>query len=193
MLPDGTLLEAGRLDSALLSPQGFESVAFGAPFEAAPVVLSQVQSANDPDFTTTRQRNADADGFEVTMQEEQALNAGMDSTETIGWLAIEAGRGTAGDIAWTAGRAGGVTDAGTTIALGAGLTGGANVIAGLSSFAGADPAWARGDGSTATGFTVSAEEDTSADPETAHTAETVDYLAFDQSGLITAYDYDLFA
>ncbi|MFC3616002.1 calcium-binding protein, partial [Lutimaribacter marinistellae] len=63
VLPDGTLLEAGTLQSNLLSSQGFESVAFEAEFDTAPVILSQVQSANGADFVTTRQRSADAEGF----------------------------------------------------------------------------------------------------------------------------------
>ena len=72
------------------------------------------------------------------------------------------------------------------------LGGGANVIAALSSFAGADPGWARGNGSTSTTFGVSVEEDTSLDAETGHIAETVDYFAFNQVGIIAASDYDFF-
>ncbi|MCR8550656.1 hypothetical protein M4578_22765, partial [Salipiger sp. P9] len=64
VLPDGTLLEAGTLDSAQLSSAGFETVSFDAEFEGAPVILSQVQSFGGVDFVTTRQRDATSSGFE---------------------------------------------------------------------------------------------------------------------------------
>jgi hypothetical protein len=126
------------------------------------------------------------------MQEEEALNGGGHVTETLGWVALEAGGGTAGAVNWRAGSTSGVTDATATVDLGASIAGGVNVIAALSSFAGPDPAWARGDGATAAAFDVSVEEDTSADGETDHTAETVDYFAFDQAGLLSAYNPDPF-
>jgi hypothetical protein len=192
ILPDGTLMEAGTLESDRLSPQGFETVAFDAGFDAAPVVLSQVQTLNGGDFVTTRKRGLDADGFRLTMQEEEALNGGGHVTETLGWVALEAGGGTGGAVNWRAGSTSGVTDATATVDLGADFAGGANVIAALSSYNGPDPAWARGDGSTDTAFDVSVEEDTSADGETTHAAESVSYFAFDQAGVLEAYDYGFF-
>ena len=129
----------------------------------------------------------------LTMQEEEAINSGAHMSETIGWIAIEAGSGKAGDVSWLAGSASDVTDANALVALGSSMAGGTNIIAALSSFAGKDSAWARGNGSTASTFDVSLEEDTSWDAETAHTAETVDYFAFNDAGLVSAYDYDIFA
>ena len=193
VLPDGTLLEAGTLNSNQLSSQGFESVAFDAAFDAAPAVLSQVQSFNGRDFVTTRQRDADADGFRLTMQEEEALNDGGHTTETLGWVAIEPGSGSAGGTEWLAGSTSGVTDASATVGLGASMAGDPKVIAALSSFNGADSAWARGSGSTNAAFDVSVEEDTSADAETGHIPESVDYFVFNEAGTIEAYDYHFFA
>ncbi|MEL7276202.1 MAG: hypothetical protein AAGK98_06985 [Pseudomonadota bacterium] len=193
MLPDGSLLEAGTVDSSRLSSQGFERVTFDAEFDDTPVVLSQVQTLNGGDFVTTRQRPADADGVELTMQEEEANNDGSHAVETLGWVAIEAGAGTSGGIGWLAGSAGGVTDGGATVALGDGVADDAHVLATLASFAGSDPAWARGDGNTGTGFDVSVEEDTSRDDETDHTAERIDYIAFDETGIISAYDFHTIA
>ncbi|MEL7416892.1 MAG: calcium-binding protein, partial [Pseudomonadota bacterium] len=184
MLPDGSLLEAGTVDSSRLSSQGFERVTFDAEFDDTPVVLSQVQTLNGGDFVTTRQRPADADGVELTMQEEEANNDGSHAVETLGWVAIEAGAGTSGGIGWLAGSASGVTDEGATVALGDGVADDAHVLATLASFAGSDPAWARGDGNTGTGFDVSVEEDTSRDDETDHTAERIDYIAFDGAGTL---------
>ncbi|SLN61707.1 hypothetical protein [Roseisalinus antarcticus] len=190
ILPDGTILEAGTLESSQLSWQGFEPVTFDAEFDEAPVILSQVQTANDTAFVTTRQRDADADGFRLTMQEKEALND-THATETIGWLAMEQGSGTAGDVGWQAGSTSGVGHLNATVDLGQGPAGGVNAIAMLSSFAGRDTAWVRGNGSTAMTFDVSVQEETSLDAEMWHTSETVDYFVFDQAGIIGAYDYDL--
>ncbi len=67
-------------------------VTFSETFSSAPVVLSQVQSNNDPHWVKTRQQNVGAAGFDVALEEEQA-SASPHGTETIGWLAIDAGQG----------------------------------------------------------------------------------------------------
>ncbi|KAA9009765.1 hypothetical protein [Histidinibacterium aquaticum] len=192
ILPDGTFIEAGVLDSNLLSPQGFKTVQFDAAFDGTPVILSQVQTSNGPDFVTTRQRDADATGFELTMQEEEALNDGGHTAERLGWVAIEAGSGRSGNISWLSGRGSGVTHSGGSVGLGARVDGGVNVIAALSSFAGGNTAWARGRGSTDTAFEIFVEEDESQDDETEHASETVDFFVFDGAGTLGAYDYDDF-
>jgi hypothetical protein len=193
VLPDGSLLEAGTMDSDKLSSEGFETVAFDAEFDAAPAVLSQVQSFNGRDFVTTRQRGTDADSFQFTMQEEEARNDGGHVTETLGWIAVEPGSGSIDGLEWRAGSTSGVTDATASVDLGASMADDAHVIAALSSFNGRDTAWARGNGSTDATFDVSVEEDTSRDSETWHIAETVDHFAFNQAGTVGAYDYDFFA
>ncbi|WP_370301836.1 hypothetical protein [Pseudooceanicola sp.] len=193
ILPDGTVLEAGAQTSSKLSPQGFETVTFAGDFGNAPVILSQVQSFNGSDFVTTRQQGATAEGFQLTMQEEEARNSGGHVAETLGWVAIEAGSGNVDGFDWVAGRQAGVTDAEALVDLGAALPGGGNAIAALSSFDGKDTAWVRGDGATATGFAVSVEEEKSRDSETNHIAETVDYFAFQNPAVLAAYDYDLLA
>ena len=190
VLPDGTLLEAGTQATDLLSPEGFEQISFAVGFDEAPVILSQVQTFTGTDFVTTRQRNADADGFELTMQEEEANNDGAHAPETGGWVATEAGGGAGDGFAWLAGKASGATDAATDVPSSLDTVGDGGVVAGLSSFNGSNPAWARGDGVATDGFVVSSEEDQSADPETVHGPEDVDYFAFDGTGVLEAHAYD---
>ncbi|MGG7566022.1 integrin alpha [Rhodovulum sp. DZ06] len=180
LLPDGTMLEAGTLDTARLSSAGFESVSFDAGFDAAPVVLSQVQSVNGASFITTRMQNKTATGIEIAMQEEEAQNPGGHAPETVGWLAIDAGAGSLGGFSWHAGTVAGVGHDGGT---GAVSFPAAGVLAGISSFNGPDTAWSRGAGLTSADFTVSAEEDRSFDAETGHGGEDVDYIAFDGASL----------
>jgi Ca2+-binding RTX toxin-like protein len=193
MLPDGTLLEVGTIETDLLSSEGFERVSFEAGFEDTPVILSQVQTGRGPDFVVTRQRDADADGVRLTMQEEEALNGGGHTKEMLGWLAVEAGAGAGADgFEWAAGRAGGVDEGVAAVEAGLDLSGG-GVVASLSSYAGPDPAWARGDGPAgAEGFRVSAEEDQSADEETGHVEEIVDWVAFSAPGVLMGHDTGTF-
>jgi hypothetical protein len=126
------------------------------------------------------------------MQEEEALNRGGHVTETLGWIAIEAGSGSSGGVSWVAGRVSGVGDGRSVVDLSDELSGQINAIAMLSSFNGPDPAWARGDGRGREGFALSAEEDQSRDTETTHVGETVDYLAFGGAGTVQGYDDGLF-
>ena len=61
-------------------------VTFSETFSSAPVVLSQVQTNDDPHWVKTRQRNASATGFQVALEEEEASTTAH-GTDTIGWLA----------------------------------------------------------------------------------------------------------
>lgn len=191
MLPDGTLFEAGTMQSSRLTPQGFDSVGFSAGFDAAPVVLSQVQTFNGSDFVVTRQTGVTASGLSVALQEEEALNSGTHATETIGWIAIEAGSGSVDGLRWLSAQGSAITDADTLLSFGTDLGPHALAVAGVSSFAGADTGWTRGAGVSGTGFTVSVEEDTSLDAETGHVGETVGFIAVSGAGTLSGYDLDL--
>ncbi|WP_299648558.1 hypothetical protein [uncultured Tateyamaria sp.] len=191
VLPDGTVVQAGTFQSDQLSTQGFDAVAFDTEFDDTPLVFSQVQTFNGQDFVTTRQTGTNTTGVQITMQEEEARNDGGHVQETIGWIAMEAGSGTAGDVTWAAGQTSGIDHTTTSVDLGASFDADANVIAMLSSFVGGDPAWARGSDSSQTAFDVSVEEDVSSDPETWHFEETVDYFVFEDAGLLGGSAYDL--
>ncbi|MCR8550872.1 hypothetical protein M4578_23855, partial [Salipiger sp. P9] len=127
--------------------------------------------------------------FELTMQEEELLNGGSHAVESLGWVAIEAGSGSVGGFSWEAGQTSGVTDADASVALDLAADG---VVAMLSSFGGLDTAWARGSGISGTTFEVYAQEDASKDAELVHKAETLDYFAFEGSGVVYGYDASLF-
>ncbi len=189
VLSDGTVLEAGTLESSKLTSRGFESVEFDAAFDTAPVIISQVQTRNGGDFVTTRQKDANSSGFQLAMQEEELLNSGRHVKETLGWLAIEAGGSTNGDVHWSAGHATGVNQNVTSVELGIDMGTPEHIVGGVSTYNGPDPAWARGKGSSNSGFDASVEEDQSRDDEVAHARETIDYFAFDTAGTISAVPY----
>jgi len=103
-------------------------------------------------------------------------------------MAIDTGRGGQAGFEWVAGVTSGVGDQGAALDVSP-LSGTSKVLADLASYVGTDPAWARGAGITADGFTVSAEEDWSADNETSHTQEDVSWFAFDGIGTAAQADY----
>ncbi|WP_326299346.1 hypothetical protein [Mesobacterium hydrothermale] len=161
----------------------------GRSFDDAPVVLSQVQTKYGSEFVTMRQNNASLTGFDVTMQEEQATNMGSHATETLGWIAIEAGSGSIDTFEWTAAHASGIDHTTGTIALDGSVT---DVVGSVSTYFGNDPGWARGLGLSGSSLSVQVQEDTSADAEVIHAAEKVDYFAFNSSSVVYGYDDDLF-
>ena len=100
LLADGTMIEAGTLESAKLSPQGFEQVTFATDFAERPAVLSQIQTFNGADFVVTRRDAADAGEVSLKMQEDEAGNGGSTPPRRwAGWRSLRApasGRACAG-------------------------------------------------------------------------------------------------
>lgn len=186
-LADGRQIEVGTLQSDLLSSDGFESISFAQGFAATPIIVSQVQSRKGWDFVVTRQDKAKSSGFDITMQEEESLNGGQHATETLGWIAVDPGVGTWSGFAFEAGTTGASVDevVRTTEFL-APFSAAPNVVAGLSSFRGADPAMIRTTGITAENFSAFVQEEISSDPETNHTFESIDYLVFGGDGPLYA-------
>lgn len=186
IMEDGSLLQAGTLNSSKLSPQGFEAVTFGQSFDATPSVFSQVQTFNGSDYVATRQTNPAAAGFSVTMQEEEARNNFGHAQETIGWVAIEQGSGTWNGIAYEAGAsAKTVTNNFQSVSFATAFSSVPFVVTSLSSYFGDNPAVQRTQGVSASSFQARVQEDQSFDAETIHIAEVFDYFAVSGSGTLT--------
>ena len=182
-LADGTIIEAGTIRSNNLSPQGFESVSFSSSFDAAPAVLTQVQSLNDSSQVWTRQQGKTDSGFKVAMQEAEAFNGGGHATETIGWLAIETGAGEAGGLAFEAGSTSAAVNHNGYHLEFDGSYGSAPLFLGsISSYIGADPASLRQTSIDSGGVSVFVQEDQSNDSEVRHYREKVDYLVIESAG-----------
>ena len=96
-MSDGTRFSAGTTTSNKLTSAGFETISFNNSFSNTPSVLTQVQTYNEEDWVTTRTDSITGESFAVAMQEEESLNGGTHATETIGWFAIDSGRGNDGD------------------------------------------------------------------------------------------------
>ncbi len=179
-LSDGTILEAGTLNTNKLSSNGRNTIALDSEFESgdSPAVLTQVQTYKGTDWLTTRTDNITGESFQVMMQKEEKLNGRGHVTESIGWLAIETGASTAGDT---------IIDAGVTAdkfthrtqfhSFEASFEGGPTLLAKLDSFDGADTANARIKSVTDSGFRAMICEEQSLDREWFHTTESLSYLA----------------
>ncbi|MEO0984976.1 MAG: malectin domain-containing carbohydrate-binding protein [Cyanobacteria bacterium J06639_14] len=185
MLADGTHISAGTYDSNLLSSSGFETVDLTG-FDATPTVLSQVQTANGSDWVVTRSRGQSADGFQLTMQEEEALNNGSHLNETIGWLAIDSGVASDGDTLLQGGSTEQVYQNNpSTVSFETDFNAAPSLIAKLSSFQGGDTANLRLDTITNSSFGVRVYEEQSLDNELNHVPESVSFLALEgQNGLL---------
>ncbi len=176
VLADGTHIRAGvrAVDNNLAS------VSFGPAFTGAPVVLTQVSTVNDPSSVTTRLANVTASGFDVRVQEEQ-LNEVFDpahGAEQVGWIAIaQAVTGTAAARATDL-----VGDTAAAVAYGASfLT--PVFLAQMQTQLDLDTAAVRGVSFNGTTANVFVQEETSFEPDTTHTPETVGFVALN-TGII---------
>ena len=191
-LEDGTLLEVGTVDTNETTARGnssWEDINFDSEFADTPVVMTQVQTNNDPEFVRTRQRNADSNGFSVALEEEEALRNSGHGTETIGYLAIESSSGEWNGFQYQAENTGdNVNSAWKDLSFEQFDTV-PNLLASIASFDGPDPAGLRyrevGQGEE-TRIQIKIEEDRSLDNETFHTTEEVNFLAIAGNGLLTA-------
>ena len=185
-LNDGTRISAGTETSNLLTSEGFEDINLNG-FEATPMVLSQVQTTNGNDWVTTRTQGQSTNGFQVAMQEEEALNLGGHKNETLGWLAVEQGVASDGETLLQSKTTGTNYDENrSTVSFDAAFDAAPSVIAKLGSFAGANTANLRLDEISQTSFGVGVQEEQSQDMELDHVNESVSFLALEgASGVLT--------
>ncbi|MEL6382253.1 MAG: right-handed parallel beta-helix repeat-containing protein [Cyanobacteria bacterium J06626_18] len=185
-LADGTRISAGTSNASRLTAQGFNAVKL-KKFDATPTVLSQVQTNNGSDWVTTRTQEPSSQGFQLAMQEEEALNKSGHTKETLGWLAIEQGSASDGDTLLQGGTTGRSHDHNRSqVSFESGFDTAPSLIAKLGSFYGSDTANLRLQNITRHSFGVSVQEETSLDTELSHTTESVSFLALEgKSGSLT--------
>ncbi|WP_138470108.1 right-handed parallel beta-helix repeat-containing protein [Poseidonocella sp. HB161398] len=159
LMADGRQIAFGQ---SVLSGSSAGQVALSGAADMA--VFAQVSSCNGAETVTTRLSQLDADGFSLRMQEEEA-SGGTHLAETVDWIAVTPGARTA------------IVEAdhrGSHAALADSFV----FLAGMQTENGADTAalrYLRDDA----GISVYVEEESSADAELVHIAETVALAAFD--------------
>ncbi|MEM8723844.1 MAG: peptidase, partial [Cyanobacteria bacterium P01_G01_bin.39] len=190
-LDNGSSLEVGTVNTNLVTSEGWENIAFDADFATTPVVLSQVQTNAESDFVRTRQKPASIDGFSLSMEEEDALKASGHANETIGWLAIDAGQGTWGDLQYQAGNTGReVTHRQYSLNFDQDFVSEPSLFASLASYYGGDASGLRYQNLNENQVQIMIEEDQSLDSERNHTREIVDFLAISGNGDLNAFAYE---
>ena len=189
-LGDGTKLEVGKLNSKLLTHEGFNDVTFDSAFAEGPAVFSQVQSYIGPDLVSTRQTSVSNTGFSVAMEEEEALNGGTHTFEDIGWFAIDSGAGQWNGQTFEAGTLEDALSSDTdTFLFNETFDASPLVLAQLASFNDSETAILRASGLNANGIDLRIAEDTTLDVETTHPDEDVNFFALAQAGLYTGTEW----
>ncbi|KAA3628792.1 MAG: hypothetical protein DWQ09_07115 [Proteobacteria bacterium] len=107
-LPDGTVLEAGRVTTQAVQhgngvsgAESWQSVAFGTPFAGTPTALAQIQTMNNEAATppgspsvpwlTAAQQSVSPIGLQVALERSEVAAGSVTLAEAIGWLAIQSG------------------------------------------------------------------------------------------------------
>ena len=181
-LTDGTNLVAGSVD---LTNESFRTTAFGTTFVTPPLIISQVMTNNDPAAVTERIRNVSTEDFQIQLNEEEAADR-LHGTEQVGFVAIDTGIATSGNISLNALKTGNtVTHRNSTINFGS-IDGAVNpvVLSDMQTRDGRDAATVRHRSQTSTSVTVFVEEEGSRDSELGHTTEVVGVLAMEAGVLL---------
>ena len=191
-LPNGALLQAGTVSTnatvGRLVTNQWQSINFGTPFTGSPVVLSQVQTNNDNHWVKARERSVSCSSFQIAMEEDE-IQTTAHGTETIGWVAIEGGRGQWSGLDYAAGVTGNVVNhEWYELGFGADLGSTPRFLAQLGTYNEADNAELRYDQTTLNGSGVSVitEEDTTRDAELVHAGENVHFIVFSGNGALEA-------
>ncbi|NCC23329.1 MAG: tandem-95 repeat protein, partial [Alphaproteobacteria bacterium] len=193
-LSDGTRIEAGEVSSDRLTSDGWENIAFSDAFDETPSLFSQIQSENDAAYALTRQRNADTEGFQLSMQEEEAALYSDHGLEDIAWLAIETGAGSDDGFDFVAGRSSDTfVHNWDVLDFGHALDVTPQLLASISTTDGGDPSALRLRNLDTDSVDALVQEDQSKDSETSHTTERIDYFAIGgESGHLTGTAYTEF-
>jgi hypothetical protein len=165
-----------------------ESESFISSFTATPVILSQVQTYNNPHWVKTRQHNASSTGFSVALEEDE-VQSPPHGVERIGWFAIETNTNKetwSGHKYEASEKPNSVTGSWYTQNFASNhFTSAPGILAAVRTVDGADPCYPRYQSLNTASVQFMAEEDTTADSETGHTSEIVSYLAIQDEGLLT--------
>jgi hypothetical protein len=179
VLPDGRVIEAGHAEA----DSDGEAVGFTTDFDTPPVVLTTVASDRHASHVDSDPSAVTGTGFTLSVQEAESQD-GLHGLEQVGWIAIEPGAGAGSGSAANDSQ---VDDGWSTLGLGADFDAPV-VLAETQTLNDTDTGNVILGGTDAGDDTVRLrfEEDTSADRETDHAAETLGLVAF-EAGLILCF------
>lgn len=187
-LADGTLLEADTFSrNGLVTGGHWSSIAFDQNFANSPAVFSQIQTFNGADFSRSRQKAATANGVDIGIQEQDSLIGSGHTTETMGYVAIEAGTGQWSGLDYEVGLTGNFVDHTFDTLNFSGIDMGPQLIASVASYNGADAVGLRYQNLGSSSVQLKLREDTTADSEIGHLKEKVSYFAIEGTGLLEGF------
>ncbi|MEZ4959761.1 MAG: RICIN domain-containing protein [Saprospiraceae bacterium] len=179
-LPNGKKMVAGNAER---TSHLWKYVKFPTHFDAPPLVFAQVATENDAAPVTVQTRYISTTGFEVRLREEEAADQ-LHGGETVSWMATEPGNVDSG-YKMAAQLLNNVNHNDQGLAYPLAFSSKPVFIASVNGVAQADPVSVRTKSETATGLTVSLQEEQSADSETAHANEKLAWLAMTHGAYIT--------
>ncbi len=180
VLNDGRIIQAGSADLT----DSFEFVSYNETFSSTPIVLSQIGSVNEAAAATTRQRNVSGSSFEIQIEEEES-NDGIHASETVYWVAVEAGVNAEGLTNEAAVTGNEVEEVFHTIAFTQSYSASPVFFATMQTTNGGDTAVLRHQNLGSASAEVIVEEEKSANDEVGHVTEVVGYLVFNAAGEVT--------
>jgi PKD repeat protein len=172
-LANGSKVEAGSFNGTT----SLQQVTLQQTYDYAPIILSQVITANEADAVTGRISNVLQSSFAYKLQEQETTSTSH-TTETIGYIAWEPGKGEIDNLLYEAGTTSdSVTQYWTDIAFQTEFPDLPLFIAGMQTTDGGDTATVRSQSMSQLATQIKIEEEQSKDAEIAHTTEVVGYLA----------------
>lgn len=190
-MPDGTLIEAGEVDTSVVSSSnnGWSGVneSFSNSYGSPPAVFHQVQSYNDTGWIESwvsrqgdRNNPPDTSGFQISLNGAEVTDS--HGTETIGWVAIEQGAGTVDgqdfEVSVTSDSIRGHGNGCDTFNYTNSYISNPIVIADQEEMDGGDGGWVVGCSQSTSALGLHVEEDQVNDSERNHTTETGAFAAF---------------
>lgn len=172
-LNNGARVEAGSFSGS----SSFAKINLQQAYNFTPVILSQVITENDRAAVTGRIANVNQSSFSYMLQE-QEKNSTSHSTETIGYIAWEPGKGEMDNMVFEAGTTSDNINANwNDITFATAFPDQPLFIADMQITDGSDTAALRMQNLSRTKTQLKIEEEQSSDTEIGHTSEIVGYLA----------------
>jgi hypothetical protein len=172
VLPDGTMVEAGRFSAGQ-----FKRVSFKEPFNKVPVVVASVTSVNDTHAVTDRMSNISKGWFDCRLKEQKASTR-VHSAEMVSYIAWEPSKGSIDGMTYEVAKTkDAVTHNYYTIRFSASFTGAPVFVADIQTMDEADTANLRWKYKYANYATVYVAEEKSKSGYITHTSEVVGYMA----------------
>jgi len=173
-LDSGIKIEAGSFTGSAR----FQKFFLQQAYDSTPVILTQVMTEDDARAVTGRIQNSDQSSFEYKLQEQEKTKNGH-STETIGYIAWEPGKGVLQGLLFETGLTSeSVTHKWSDLTFETVYSDPDPPLfmANLQTYEGRDTAAVRARNMSQGGTEIKVEEEQSKDSETSHVAEVVGYL-----------------